>query len=141
MRQLLSCLIICLVMTLGLFADLSYGQSFQLYETSELEVMTEDGYVLDATFFSPKTGKSFPGLVLVGGAGVNQREDMISYAEDLVSEGIACLIYDRRPGVTLSQVSFEELSQDALAAYRVLIAQPKIDPARSGLWGHSQGAW
>ena len=141
MKQVLSSLMICIMIFLGIFANLSYGQSSQLYETSELKVMTEDGHVLNATFFIPRDGESFPGLVLVGGAGVNQREDMISYAEDLVSQGIACLIYDRRPGVTLSRVSFEELSRDALAAYRVLVVQPKIDSERSGLWGHSQGAW
>lgn len=59
--------------------------------------------------------------------------------------GIAVLTYDRRgsgrSGGTLESSDYAILADDAIAAARLLKADPRIDPARIGVWGLSQGGW
>jgi uncharacterized protein len=59
--------------------------------------------------------------------------------------GIAVLTYDRRgsgrSGGSLKDSDYAMLADDAIAAVRMLKADPRIDPGRIGIWGLSQGGW
>ncbi len=65
--------------------------------------------------------------------------------EHLVGAGLAVLSYDKR-GVGGSSGSwmtsgYDQLAGDAAAAVDALRAQPEVDPAAVGLFGHSEGGW
>jgi len=59
--------------------------------------------------------------------------------------GFAVLIYDRRgsgqSSGSLHGVDYETLADDAVAAQHALCKLPRIDPAKIGFWGLSQGGW
>lgn len=59
--------------------------------------------------------------------------------------GIAVFIYDRRGSGKsegdLQTSDYTLLADDAIAAVRMLKADPRIDPQRVGIWGLSQGGW
>jgi dienelactone hydrolase len=72
--------------------------------------------------------------------------DYLRFLADLAArQGLAVLIYDRRPVPVdlawLSRADFLAVVADAEAAVRFLRARDGIDPARVGLGGLSQGAW
>jgi dipeptidyl aminopeptidase/acylaminoacyl peptidase len=59
--------------------------------------------------------------------------------------GFAVLIYDRRGSGQSSGnpqgVDYETLADDAIAGQRALARISRIDPAKIGFWGLSQGGW
>lgn len=59
--------------------------------------------------------------------------------------GIAVFVYDRRgsgkSGGDLQTSDYTLLADDAIAAVRMLKADPRIDPRHVGIWGLSQGGW
>jgi pimeloyl-ACP methyl ester carboxylesterase len=65
--------------------------------------------------------------------------------DHFLSTGLAVLSWDK-PGIGEStghwtrQTLFDR-ADDALAAIDFLPLQPEVDPARVGIWGHSQGGW
>jgi pimeloyl-ACP methyl ester carboxylesterase len=65
--------------------------------------------------------------------------------EMLPAIGVAVFIYDRRgsgrSGGDLQASDYALLADDAVAAVRMLKADPRIDPQRVGIWGLSQGGW
>jgi hypothetical protein len=95
----------------------------------------------------------FPALVLVHGSGPNDRDETIlgnkpfkDLALGLASRGIAVLRYDKRTkvyparlGAVANFTVTQEVLEDALAAVKTLRAQPRIDPARVFVLGHSLG--
>jgi alpha-beta hydrolase superfamily lysophospholipase len=105
-------------------------------------------------------GGKIPGLVLVAGSGPTDRDgnqepalhtDLLKQiARGLGESGIATLRYDKR-GVGASPLTpknkaelakscaWENFAGDAVAAFRTLQKQPEIDPARTGMLGHSEG--
>ncbi|WP_238412971.1 alpha/beta hydrolase family protein [Saccharothrix deserti] len=82
-----------------------------------------------------------PGMVMVHGSGRVSREGYREEAESFARSGIVTLIYDKRPKQSKSDVDFTLLADDALAGLRALRANAGVDPARTGLWGVSEGGW
>lgn len=112
-------------------------------QVRELNVTTADGQVLPATLRIPaKAQAGRPAMVLVHGAGDGPRANLADEAEAFTRSGVATLTYDKRTaGYALTQRSYSQLADDAVAAAAVLRAQPGIDPAAVGLWGISEGGW
>src|SRR5262249_29401225 len=122
------------------------------YTETEFTVGSGD-WPLPGTLEMPVGAGPFPALVLVQGSGPNDRDETLfgnkpfkDLALGLASRGVAVLRYDKRtkvyqaklagvPGLTVT----EEVVEDALAAVKTLRAQPRIDPARVFVLGHSLG--
>ncbi|MFJ6675419.1 alpha/beta hydrolase family protein [Actinosynnema sp. NPDC091369] len=96
---------------------------------------------LRGTVIAPATGTKHPAVVMVHGSGRVSRDGYRPEAEAFARAGVVTLIYDKRPKRSKSDVDFELLADDAVAAVRALKAQPDVDPARTGLWGVSEGGW
>ncbi|HEX5305170.1 MAG TPA: alpha/beta fold hydrolase [Dyella sp.] len=108
---------------------------------------------LPGTLTLPAGAGPFPAAVLVAGSGPNDRDETIGpnkpfrdLAFGLARQGIASLRYDKRTLVYGKQLAHapltvdDEVTDDALAAITLLRKQPKIDPARIFVIGHSLGA-
>jgi alpha-beta hydrolase superfamily lysophospholipase len=122
------------------------------YTENELTVGLAD-WALPATLDMPVGAGPFPALLLVHGSGPNDRDETIlgnkpfkDLALGLASRGIAVLRYDKRtkvyPGRLTGAAAFtvkQEVIDDALAAVKTLRGQPRIDPARVYVLGHSLG--
>lgn len=110
-------------------------------------------WALPGTLTAPLDGASLPVVVLVHGSGPHDRDETLGpskpfkdLAVGLASRGIAVLRYDKRtkvhgakmatlPGFTVHQ----EVVEDVVAAVKTVRAQPRIDPARVFVLGHSLG--
>ena len=113
--------------------------------------------VLEGLLALPQDLKTpVPAVVLLHGSGPNDRDETIGntklfrdLAYGLAQRGIAALRYDKRTyayadayakeDLTAFTVSEESIA-DAVAAARLLQADPRIDPERIYLIGHSMGA-
>ncbi|MFJ1843903.1 alpha/beta hydrolase family protein [Streptomyces sp. NPDC088146] len=83
-----------------------------------------------------------PGIVLVHGAGPETRAKYQAEARAMARTGFVVLSYDKRSaGYSLTQRSYTQLADDALAGVRVLSRRADVDPGRIGLWGFSEGGW
>ena len=117
-----------------------------LAEIEQSEVLFTSGDVeLAGTVFTPFGEGPFPAIVLVHGSGPGERSEYLSIATRFAGEGMVVLIYDKRgsghSGGNWITSSLTDLAEDAAAALRFLVDQPKIDSQRSGYWGISQGGW
>ena len=128
------------------------------YVEIELEIKN-GGITLPATLTLPRTkaaeGGTVPAVVLIHGSGPNDRDETLGpnkffadLADSLAHHGIATLRYDKRTFVykeKTSEVSGgkldydTEITDDALAAIRLLAAQNGIDAKRIYILGHSLG--
>ena len=100
---------------------------------------------LAGSLFLPTGPGPHPGIAIVHGAGPDTRENYRLIASSLARRGVAALIYDKR-GIGEStgdfpSATFDNLTDDALAAVGRLRAESSVDPDRVGLAGFSQGAW
>jgi uncharacterized protein len=108
------------------------------------DVTFADGEVtLAGTLLSPPAPGPHPAIVFLQGSGPEGRWANTYLARAFARGGIAALIYDKR-GVGGSTgnwqtAGFEALAVDAVAGLRFLRMQSGIDPARIGIYGHSQG--
>ncbi|MBN2431870.1 MAG: alpha/beta fold hydrolase [Acidobacteria bacterium] len=112
------------------------------YQTDDMFVSNGDVELSGTLYYPPGRGP-VPAVVVVHGSGPEDRSPYVIFADQLVRQGIAVFIYDKR-GVGASTgdrkaASFEDLANDALAAVRHLKKDPRLDPAAIGLWGISQG--
>ena len=109
----------------------------------ELSVTTSDGLRLPATLRVPVDAETeLPGMVLVHGAGIGDREFYGPEAEAFARAGMVTLTYDRRSvGYSLTERSYSQLADDAAAAAAVLRERPEVDSGQVGLWGLSEGGW
>ena len=93
---------------------------------------------------------TYPAVVLISGSGAQNRDEMIFghkpflvLADHLTRNNIAVLRYDDRGvgGSTgdPSSATSESFADDVMAAVEFLKTQDKVDPARIGLIGHSEG--
>jgi pimeloyl-ACP methyl ester carboxylesterase len=106
---------------------------------------------LAGTLTLPKGEGPFPAVVMIAGSGPQNRDETVEghriffvIADRLTRRGIAVLRYDKR-GVGKSTGSFSTATQrdftaDATTALQWIRQQPRIDAARVGLLGHSEGA-
>ncbi len=121
------------------------------YEVEDL-VFDNDaaGVTLAGTLTIPAGEGPFPAAVLVSGSGPQDRNEtlvghkpFLVLADHLTRAGIAVLRYDER-GVFESTGDFasattDDFASDALAAFTFLKSDPRIDPSRIGIIGHSEG--
>ena len=127
-----------------------HGESAYTTEDVSFE---NDGLTLHGTVLVPSTTDAAPAppppvrarhaaVVIVAGSGTRVRADYLAEARAFAASGVVTLIYDKRTiGYSLTQRSYEQLGDDAIAGLRLLQARPDVDPARAGLWGHSEGGW
>ena len=108
---------------------------------------------LPATLTVPAGTTPVPALVLVHGSGPNDRDETVGankpfkdLAAGLASRGIAVLRYDKRTkvygarsGALADFTVTQEVIEDVLEAVKTLRTQPRIDPARVFVLGHSLG--
>ncbi|MBN8922752.1 MAG: alpha/beta fold hydrolase [Rhodanobacter sp.] len=117
---------------------------------SPLDVPTPVGPLRGALTL-PQGGGPFPAVVLVAGSGPQDMDETIGpnkpfrdIAEGLARAGIASLRYDKRtfdhPGHGADLTIDAEVTDDAVAATRLLVQQQGIDPKRVFVLGHSLGA-
>ncbi len=121
------------------------------YVVEDARFPSADGSIhLAGTLTLPEGDGPFPAAALITGSGPQNRDEALMghkpflvLADHLTRAGIAVLRYDDR-GVAESEGDFsaatsEDFAVDALAAIEHLRADPRIDPARIGLVGHSEG--
>jgi len=108
------------------------------------------GVTLAGTLTVPAGDGPFPAAVLLAGSGPNGRDETILrhklflvLADSLTRRGIAVLRYDKR-GVGESTGDYalatsRDFADDAQAAFSYLKAQPRVNAAKVGLIGHSEG--
>ncbi|HSL70454.1 MAG TPA: alpha/beta fold hydrolase [Longimicrobiales bacterium] len=102
-----------------------------------------DGVTLAGTLLLPRTGASLAAVVFLHGSGAEGRWASRFLAAQFANQGVAVLIFDKR-GVGGSSGDWrratpEELAADGVAAVARLRQEPRIDGARIGVHGHSQG--
>jgi len=122
-----------------------------------------NGVKTNAQLTYPTVGKGpFPGVLLIHGSGANDMNGTLGFvhkngpkpltplwqiAKYLSERGFAVLRYDKR-GIganwTINQnvwgnATINDLIQDSKKALNVLIQQPKVDPKRISIIGHSEG--
>jgi dienelactone hydrolase len=122
----------------------------------EREVAVGDGqWKLPGTLTEPAGPGPFPAIVLVHGSGPNDRDETVGgtkvfkdLAEGLASRGVVVLRYEKRTrqyGAAMAGLaSFtveQETEEDAIKAAALLRTQPKVDPKRVFVLGHSLGGY
>ncbi|MFA3782240.1 alpha/beta hydrolase family protein [Melioribacteraceae bacterium 4301-Me] len=121
------------------------------YNEEEVSFQNKQANItLAGSFTFPKSGSSFPAVVLISGSGPQDRDETIFnhkpflvIADYLTRNGIAVLRFDDR-GVGKSQGNYSaattaELAQDALSAVEYLKSRKEVNPKKIGLIGHSEG--
>ena len=115
--------------------------------TSQEIHFSNAGANLAGTVYFPNVGDHLPAVVVLHHAGAATREAALyrHLREGLPALGFAVLIYDRRgsgqSSGSLQGVDYETLADDAVAGQQALAKLARIDPARIGFWGLSQGGW
>ena len=111
--------------------------------TTEEVSFTSDGLTLHGTVLVPADGDGVhPAAVLVAGSGSRTRDAYLAEARAMTASGVITLIYDKRSvGYSLTERSYAQLAEDAIAGLRLLQSRDDVDPSRAGLWGHSEGGW
>jgi dipeptidyl aminopeptidase/acylaminoacyl peptidase len=98
---------------------------------------------LAGTLLLPRGQGRVPAVVFLHGSGAEGRWASRYLAGQIAARGIASLIFDKR-GVGGSSGDWrlagpDDLAADAVAAVARLLEEPRIDPKRIGVHGHSQG--
>lgn len=126
----------------GRFAYARVPAESPLFE--ERDITFSSGVVtLAGALLLPLTGDSLAAVAFLHGSGAEGRWASRFLAAKLASRGIATLIFDKR-GVGGStgdwrQATPDDLAADGAAAVARLHQEPRIDPRRIGIHGHSQG--
>ncbi|MDQ1090564.1 S9 family peptidase [Siphonobacter sp. SORGH_AS_1065] len=111
---------------------------------------TKNGITYGGTLSYPNQKGLVPAVILVSGTGPQDRDGTMGkfrffadLAQYLNTRGIAVLrVDDRGVGKTsgnYNQSTTEDFAQDAEAGIDFLKMQPKVDPQKIGLIGHSEG--
>ncbi|MGY4100411.1 alpha/beta hydrolase family protein [Nocardia sp. R16R-3T] len=117
------------------------------------DVTYRDGDITIAgTLTRPEGNGPVPAILLISGSGAQDRDEelmghkpFLLLADTFTRAGYAVLrTDDRGVGGTsgkLDDATYHDLADDAAAGVRFLRARPDIDPARVGLFGHSEGGY
>ncbi|MBF6354813.1 alpha/beta fold hydrolase [Nocardia higoensis] len=100
----------------------------------------------------PEGQGPFPAVVLITGSGPQNRDEelfghkpFLLIADTLTRAGYAVLRTDDRgvggTGGDLNTASYDDLARDVESGIDYLRGRPDIDPARIGLFGHSEGGY
>jgi pimeloyl-ACP methyl ester carboxylesterase len=103
---------------------------------------------LAGTLHLPSGDGPFPAVVMLQGSGTTNRDAegyFLPIRETFLNRGAATLSWDK-PGVGESTGDWRtrtlfDRADEAREAISWLSSQSEIDPARVGIWGHSQGGW
>lgn len=115
----------------------------------EEEVRFQSGGVeLAGTVFLPEGKGPHPAIIVTHGSGREGRKlrGYRGLAALLANEGYVTLLYDKR-GIGDSKGEYVETPDlripagDILAGVKLLKERKNVDPARIGVFGHSQGGW
>jgi len=104
------------------------------------------------TLTTPEGDGPFPAVVLITGSGAQNRDEelfghkpFLLIADTLTRAGYAVLRTDDRgvggTGGDLNVADYDILAGDATAGIGYLRSRPDIDPAKVGLFGHSEGGY
>ncbi len=99
---------------------------------------------LEGTLVLPTDTGPHTAVILLHGSDQSGRDSWTyrGLAHVLAQNGIAALMYEKRPAETMNSGSaFDRLTEDAVAAVAFLKKRPEIDPSKIGLFGASQGGW
>src|ERR1700752_1013292 len=126
----------------GMFAYARSKNAVAPFEEREI-TFTNGGIRLAGSLLVPNLGSPVPAVVFLHGSGAEGRWASRFLASQLATHGIAALIFDKR-GVGQSQGDWRQatpadLAGDAVPAVGGWRAEPRIDPTRIGIHGHSQG--
>ena len=124
------------------------------YTSTEITALHPEGHTLAGTLTVPEGEGPFACAVLISGSGMQDRDESLMghkpflvIADYLTRNGIAVLRFDDR-GVggsvvedmdTLEDVTSEDFATDVTVMVGAARWQPKIDPLRVGVIGHSEG--
>jgi len=117
------------------------------YPYTSNDITFHNGNVrLAGSVYVPRTPGRHTAVVLLHGSGPETRWGTSRFiADKLARSGIAALIYDKRgsgeSGGDWRTASYADLADDAIGAMHVLANTASVDPAKIGLWGHSQGGY
>lgn len=92
---------------------------------------------LGGTLSLPHANGPHSAIVFIHGSGPGDRNSLRFIADFFLVNGFATVVYGKRTNWIAS--SFSDLTDDALAAARVL--KSRADIRQVGLWGISQGGW
>jgi hypothetical protein len=130
---------------LGLALIAHCAQASDIY--AQERTFQNGAVTLSGTLYTPKSEGRVP-LVIAFHAASSPTRDNPLYAhlrEILPPLKIAVFIFDRRgsgkSGGKLEDSDYTMLADDGIAAQRMLMQDPRIDPRRVGFWGLSQGGW
>jgi dienelactone hydrolase len=144
-----------------LLAALALAPASSVADEQQVTFPGAAGATLAGTLELPAGTANVPALVLVAGSGPTDRDgnqppalitDILKQiANGLADRGIATLRYDKRgmyanaaelpkdPAKYGEFFTWENFVADAVAAVQFLRQQPRIDPKRVGILGHSEG--
>ncbi|NOU75545.1 prolyl oligopeptidase family serine peptidase [Paenibacillus sp. LMG 31458] len=111
--------------------------------STEVSFLGDGDVTLHGTIVAPSsTGKHYPGIVMVGGAGPVKRDEFQEVAEAFAKNGIVTLIYDKRSiGYSMLHRDYSILANDSIAGMQLLRTQKNVDQNQVGIFGLSEGAW
>jgi len=115
--------------------------------TEDVSFRASDSVTFRGTLLVPRGSPKAPLVVVFHGASSPSRNEALydHLKQMLPSLGIAVFVYDRRgtgaSGGKASGNAYDRLADDGIAAAQTLARDPRIDPARIGFWGLSQGGW
>ncbi|HEY2345623.1 MAG TPA: alpha/beta fold hydrolase [Xanthomonadaceae bacterium] len=111
--------------------------------TEEKVTFSDGDTLLAGSVFAPRTQGRHPAVIFVHGSGAEGRWACAYLADYVARHGMVALVYDKA-GVGESSgdwrsSSLEDLAADARAGIGLLAHRADVDPARLGVYGHSQG--
>jgi uncharacterized protein len=128
----------------GRFAFSRATSTAPAFEERDITFRNGDVTLAGTLLLPPARGTGrVPAVVFLHGSGAEGRWASRYLANVLATHGIASLIFDKR-GVGASTGDWRtagpaDLAADDVAAVNRLLAEPRIDPKRIGIHGHSQG--